>query len=170
MNRLAPVLVSTALALVALAPAAASAAATHDYFPDVFDATEHFDAGEGPCVDWAGNFREVRNGGYRLLTPSGGQVDGEIHVNGVVDGQIYLVPDDASLPSYSGRYREKVTGVATYFDEENGENDRLRVINYRLRVPMTGTDGSSFVILISGHTTVNGKGVTVVDRNDFECR
>ncbi len=170
MNRLAPALASTALAFAALTPTAASAAATHDYFPDTFDATEHFDAGEGPCVDWAGSFREVRNGGYRLLTASGGQVDGELHVNGVVDGQVYLVPDDPSLPAYSGSYREKVTGVATYFDEENGENDRLRVISYRLRVPMKGSDGSSFVIVISGHTTVNAKGATVVDRNDFECR
>lgn len=163
-------LVGTVIAAAALAPTAASAGVSYEYWADPFDGTEHFVAGEGPCVDWAGTFREVRTGGYRLLTPPGGQVDGEIHVNGVVDGRVYLLPDDSGLPSYTGDYREKVTGVATNFDRENGENDRLRVISYRLRIPMTGTDGSSFVILIAGHTTLNAKGDVIVDRNTFECR
>jgi hypothetical protein len=39
--------------------------------------TNTFAPGEGPCVSWPGTFHEVRSGGYRLVTPPGGQIEGE---------------------------------------------------------------------------------------------
>ena len=102
------------LALVAFAAPGATpahaAGAEHVIEPEDYDEVEHFDAGEGFCVDWAGSFHEVRHGAYRLLTAPGGQVTGETHVNGVIAGLVELVPDDPGLPTYTGSYREKVTG------------------------------------------------------------
>ena len=84
------------LALVAVAAPGATpaqaAGAEHVIVPEEYDEVEHFDAGEGFCVDWAGSFHEVRHGAYRLLTAPGGQVTGERHVNGVIEGLVELIP------------------------------------------------------------------------------
>ena len=64
---------AAALLLGAAAAPATSSGAEHAFFPEDYDAYEHFDAGEGICVDWAGTFHEVRQGGYRLVAPPGWQ-------------------------------------------------------------------------------------------------
>jgi len=122
-----------------VAPVSASGA-QHEFYPENYDAYEHFDAGESFCVTWAGTFHEVRQGGYRLVMAPGGQQPGELHVNGVIDGSVELIPDDAGLPRYSGVYREKVNGVVTAFTDEG---DVERVSQYRLRSTLRGTDGST---------------------------
>lgn len=164
MNAITRILAGAAIAFVPFAPTAASGGATHEYFDASWEETEAFAAGEGSCVDWAGTFHEVREGGYELVFAPGGQQDGEFHVNGSIEGHIDLVPNDPSLPSYSGDYREKTNGVAY------GEyGDLTRVMTYRLRIPMTGTDGSTFTIIMSGKVTENANGDTVVQRETFEC-
>jgi len=64
-----------------------------------------------------------------------GQVAGELHVNGVIDGLVELIPDDPALPTYAGTYREKVDGVVTSFSDEG---DVERIGQFRLRSTLQG--------------------------------
>jgi hypothetical protein len=163
--------VATAIALLAAlagAPAAQSAGAQHVHIPEEWDATEPFAAGDGPCVAWAGSFHEVRHGGYDLVLAPGGQVEGEVHVSGAVDGYVELVPDDPSLPTYTGSYREKLNAVAVGVDQY-GE-DLLRVAHYALATKLTGSDGSTMWLRLSGHTTMDAGGRVVVSRDEYGCR
>jgi hypothetical protein len=148
------------------APAAQAAGAEHVFEAESYDEVEHFDVGEGLCVDWAGSFHEVRHGAYRLLTAPGGQIAGEIHVNGVVAGLVELVPDNQDLPTYTGSYREKVNGVIT---DPDPSGDELRIGQYRLESTLRGSDGSSLRLTLSGKLTVNGQGRVVVSREHFAC-
>ena len=167
MNRRLITLLGTAAMLVAATAGPVSAAgAEHGFFPEDYDAYEHFAADEGFCVTWAGTFHEVRQGGYRLVAPPGGQQSGELHINGVIHGLVELIPDDAALPTYSGDYREKVNGIVTEFTDEG---DVERVAQYRLRSTLEGTDGSSFELRLSGKVTVNANGVATVERETFTC-
>jgi len=134
--------------------------------PETHDDYEHFDAGGGFCVTWAGTFHEVRHGGYHLVSAPGGQRPGEVHINGVINGAIELIPDDASLPTYVGAYREKVNGIATEFTDEG---DIVRIGQYRLRSTLHGTDGSSLKFSLSGKVTFNANGVVTVERGTFTC-
>jgi len=160
---LAAALVAAALAIGALP--AAGAPAQHDVFVEEYDAYEPFAAGEGPCVDWAGTFHEVRAGQGKLVSPGGARHPDEVHVNGVVDGFVELIPDDATLPSYSGTYREKLNALVTISDE----TEDLRIAHYRLRSVLTGTDGSRLTLSLSGKITVNGRGDVVISRDVFTC-
>lgn len=165
-HRLSTLLVAAAL-LCATATAPVSAAgADHAFFPEDYDAYEHFAAGEGFCVTWAGTFHEVRHGGYRLVAARGGQQPGELHINGAINGTVELIPDDASLPTYAGDYREKVNGIVTEFTDEG---DVERIGQYRLRTTLRGTDGSSLNLKLSGKVTVNANGVATVERDTFTC-
>jgi hypothetical protein len=160
---LAASLVAPALAIGALP--AAGAPAQHDVFVEEYDAYEPFAAGEGPCVDWAGTFHEVRSGQARLLSPGGVRHPDEVHVNGAVDGFVELIPDDATFPSYSGTYREKINAIVTITEEA----DELRIAQYRLRSVLTGTDGSRLTLSLSGKITVNGRDDVVISRDELTC-
>ena len=167
MNRIATTLAAGALAL-ALVPPAHADGAGHELWQEDWEGTEAFGAGEGPCVDWPGTLHETRHGGYRLVTAPGGREDGEFHVNGAVQGHVELTPDDPALPTYAGDYREKINGVITGYDEEQG--DLVRVLRYGLRLPLTGTDGSRIVLVMSGKVTVDAGGTMRVARDRYECR
>jgi hypothetical protein len=165
---------STAAAVAAVAalvgaPASASttAGAEHHYVPEEYDAAEPFAAGEGPCVPWAGTFHEVRHGGYRLVVAAGGQQPGEVHVNGLVDGLVELVPDDTTLPTYTGTYREKVDGVLIGVTPDGADVER--VSQFRLRSTLHGSDGSTYTLRLSGKLTLDARGRPVVDRRVFSC-
>jgi hypothetical protein len=160
---LAAALVAPALAIGVLP--AAGAPAQHDVFVEEYDAYEPFTAGENPCVDWAGTFHEVRSGQGKLLSPGGARHPDEVHVNGVVDGFVELIPDDATFPSYSGTYREKLNGLVTISDE----TEDLRIAHYRLSSVLTGTDGSRLTMVLWGKITVNGRGDVVISRDEFTC-
>jgi hypothetical protein len=164
-HKLATILGAFALVGVAAGPASAGGS-EHEILTEDYNAYEHFEPGEGPCVQWAGTFHEVRSGGYRLVTAPGGQVEGEVHVNGVIDGLVELIPDAAGLPTYSGTYREKVNAVLTSFTEEG---DTARVSQYRLRSTLRGTDGSTLNLRLSGKFTMNANGDVVVSRDTFTC-
>jgi hypothetical protein len=160
---IATVLVVPALA-VAASPAVA-APAQHDVFVEEYDEYLPFPAGEGPCVDWAGTLHEVRSGQFKVLTPGGARHPDEFHANGVVDGLIELIPDDPTLPSYSGAFRQKANVIGTVTEE----GDDLRIAQYRVRSVLTGTDGSRLTLSLAGKVTVNGRGDLVVDRFEFSC-
>jgi len=162
-------LITAALALglsTAVVPAHA-AGAVHQTQPEQYDATEHFAAGEGFCVPWAGSFREVRSGQYKLVTAPGGQVPGETHINGAIAGSVTLTPDDPALPTYSGSYREKLDGVL--LGVTPGGSDVTRVAQYRLRSTLRGSDGSTLDLRLAGKMTMNATGVVTVSRDTFSC-
>lgn len=167
MSRIVLTLAGAVLAVSATVAPAYAGGAVHELYPEEWQDTEAFAAGEGPCVDWAGTFHEARTGDYRIVAAPGGQVEDEFHVNGQIDGHVVLVPDDPALPSYEGDYREKVNGVITGFDEEQG--DLARVSQYRLRVPLAGSDGSRIVLVMSGKVTENANGTVTVQRERFDC-
>jgi hypothetical protein len=150
--------------LTATATAASGAGAFRLYVPEEWDGTSHWAADDNPCGAWATTFHEVRHGGYRLLVAPGGQVEGEVHINGSVDGWVELTPDDPSLPSYSGGYREKVDGVLT-----DPDNDQFRVFRFRLRDRLAGTDGSTLTIVLSGRATMNARGRLVTESSVETC-
>lgn len=165
-HRLRTLLCGTALIGAATTAPASAAGADHTFFPEHYDAYGHFAAGQGFCVPWAGTFHEVRHGGYRLLAAPGGQQPGELHINGVIDGTVELIPDDTSLPTYAGDYREKVNGVVIEFTDEG---DIERIGQFRLRTTLHGTDGSSLDLRLSGKVTFNANGVATVERETFTC-
>jgi hypothetical protein len=160
--------IASALALPALvvgATPAVAAPAQHDVFVEEYDEYLPFAAGEGPCVDWAGTLHEVRSGEFKVLTPGGVRHPDEFHANGVVDGLVELIPDDPTLPSYSGTFREKANAIGTVTEA----GDELRIAQYRVRSVLTGTDGSRLTLSLAGKITVNGHGDLVVDRYEFSC-
>ncbi len=158
-------LTGVAMAALGLAPASA-APAQHDVYDATFDGTEHFTADENFCGPWATTFHEVRAGQIKIVIPPGGQQPGELHANGVVDGRLDLVPDDARLPSYSGTYREKLNAVITSIIDET---DTVRVAQFRVRSTLRGTDGSQLLLVLSGKLTMNAGGTVVVSRDTFSC-
>lgn len=166
MKRLLTLAGTTALALAGLAAPATAAPAQHVLLPEQYDGSEHVAADENACGPWAATLHEVREGGYKLVAAPGGQQPGEVHLNGSISGLVELLPDDSGLPSYTGSYREKVNGI--FLGTEDGE-DVLRVAHYRLRVPLTGSDGSTLTLVLSGKVTVDGHGRTVVARDVQTC-
>ena len=158
-----------ALAVLPLAaPIPASAApAIHAVFVEDYNATESFAAGQGePCVPWAGAVHEVRSGEVKLVTISSGPHAGEVHLTGAVDGFIEFIPVDASLPTYSGSYREK---FAAYLYELSFDSDAERISQFHLRGALHGTDGSSLTAVMSGKVTINANGAVQVDRFEATC-
>jgi hypothetical protein len=155
-----------AAAATLAAPAAHADPAVHDVYLEEYDAYEHHAAGENLCVPWAGQFHEVRSGVAQLLTPSGSRRPGEVHINFVVDGFVEFIPDDAAFPTYSGTYREKADGVLSGF---TGDGDVERVMQWRLRTTLEGTDGSTLTLRMSGKLTTNGTDEVVVSRDSFSC-
>src|SRR5215213_2865579 len=148
----------------ALAGAGAVPASAAPAQHEVFDAAEHLTAEENYCSPWAATFHEVRSGSYTLVLP-GGRGD-EFHVNGAVNGFVELIPDDATRPTYSGTYREKVNSVVTQVTEDG---DVARIAQYRLRSTLRGTDGSQLILRVYGKTTLNANGEAVVSRDVVSC-
>ena len=146
---------------------AADAGATHETYTESYDGSFAMTAEENPCGAWAATLHEVRSGSIKLVTAPGGREEGEYHVNGVIEGTLELVPDDATLPTYSGRYREKINAVITGFDPDSG--DVARVAQYRLRSRLTGDGGQRLTLTLSGKLTVAGTGVLVVNRDALTC-
>lgn len=158
-------LAGTALAGAALTVLAvpAHAGAQHAVLPEEYDDTWTMDAEENMCGPWPATLHEARTGSYRIVEAPGGQVDGEFHINGVVNGVIELDPDaQGPLPTYTGTYREKVNGVVY---GEDGE----RVVQFRLRTVARADDGSTLKLVLSGKVTVNAKGGVATAREVASC-
>jgi hypothetical protein len=166
-----PRIFSTALVAASLSlgggTAATAAPAQHDTFVESWEGQQHLTAADNVCGPWAATLQEARSGDYRIVEAPGGQSEGEFHVNGAVDGRVVLTPDDPALPTYSGTYREKVNAIVTGLDEEGG--DLVRVGHFRLRTPLTGSDGSALVLAMSGRVTVNALGELVVEWFSVTC-
>src|SRR3954449_5920477 len=158
---------ATAMLPVSLAFPASAAPATHGVLIEETDTDEAFAAGEAePCVPWAGTFHEVRSGEIQLVTTTTGPHAGEVHANGVVVGYIEYSPDDSSLPTYAGSYREKLNAALLQLSFDDDQN---RIAQFRLRSRLDGTDGSSLLLVLSGKLTLNRHGDVTVDRTTFTC-
>lgn len=159
-TQLGTALATTALAALALP---ANAGAQHSVYVEEYDDTWTMAADENSCGPWPATMHEVRSGRYRIVEAPGGQVDGEMHVNGVVDGWFALDPDsDGPLPTYVGTYREKANGI---FFGDDGE----RVGQYRLRSVASADDGSTLKLVLKGKLTVNAKGRVTSQREVSSC-
>ena len=44
-----------------------------------------------------------------------------------------------------------------------------RISQFRLRGVLSGTDGTSLAIVMSGKLTINANGTVIVNRSDFTC-
>lgn len=146
------------------ATGASAAPAQHDVLIEEYDAYEHFAGEDNPCGDWPGTLHEVRSGAYKVVLTQAGDDSMIGHVNGEIDGLFELLPDDPTLPTYSGDYREKLNVLALSSTEEG-----VRVVQYRLRTVLEGSDGSALTLLLAGKVTVNGRGDVVVERDEFSC-
>lgn len=147
---------------------AADAGASHETYTESYDGSFTMTAEENPCGAWAATIHEVRSGSIKLVTAPGGREEGEYHVNGVIEGTIEIVPADPTLPTYSGGFREKINGVITGFDPDEG--DLARVAQYRLRSRLTADGGQRLILTLSGKITVAGTGAMVVSRDALTCR
>lgn len=158
---------ATGLFLV-LSGTPANGAAQHDLLVEESDEVWQLSADENPCGPWVADLHEIRQGTYRLLQPPGGQVAGEVHVNGSVDGWIEFDPDGSGpLPTYTGSYREKLNVILTGYSEETG--DEIRVGQYRLKARLSAADGSRLVLDLAGKITVTARGDMVVARDLAAC-
>jgi hypothetical protein len=117
-------------------------------------------------VPWAGAFHEARSGEVNLVTVSSGPHAGGVHLTGAIDGFMEYIPVDASLPTYSGTYREKFT--ASLYELSFG-SDAERISQFHLRGVLEGTDGSTLNTVMSGKVTINANGAVRVDRFQFTC-
>jgi len=167
-KRVVTVLSVAAVVPVLVPTAVLAEPAQHAVYEESWEGTELLAADENRCGPWAATFHETREGSYRIVAAPGGQTEGEVHVNGAVDGTVSLTPVDPRLPSYQGSYREKANVVLTGVDEETGD-DVLRVGQYRLRVPLEGSDGSRLVMTISGKVTMTPDGDLAVARGEETC-
>lgn len=158
-------LVAAALTLTS-GTAAIAAPAQHDTLIESWQGREHLSPEDNMCGPWAATIHEARSGTYRIVEAPGGRSEGEFHVNGAVDGQIILTPDNPALPTYSGSYREKVNAIVIGVDDEG---DLARVGHFRLRAQLAGSDGSGLVLTMSGQFTITALGELVAERFSFTC-
>ncbi len=168
MSRIFSTLLVTAALTLTSGTAAIAAPAQHETFVESWQGEEHLSAEDNMCGPWAATIDEARSGTYRIVKAPGGRSEGEFHVNGSVDGQIILTPDNPALPTYSGSYLEKVNTIVIGVDDD-GDGDLARVGHFRLRAPLAGSDGSDLVLTMSGRFTTNALGEVVTERFSFTC-
>ena len=168
MNRLsrASIAVLTTLGCsLAVASPAAAAGAEHLSFVEDTEEQWVLSADENPCGPWDADIHEIRHSEYRALVAPAGQVEGEIHFNGFVDGSAAIDPDGAAgpLPTYTGTYREKENAIVVSADDD------LRNAQFRLREVATAPDGSQLLLVLSGKLTVNAQGVVTSEQGVASC-
>lgn len=148
-----------------IGPNASAAPAQHFAFPEAYEGTLPFAAGENRCVAYAGTMHEVREGSYRLLATGTGTRSTELKVVGTVQGSIEIAPADAAAgPSYTGSYREHVAGWLT-----DPDSDAFRVVQFHLIGRLDGSDGSSLQLRSTLKVTVRPDGTTAVSRQEDSC-
>jgi hypothetical protein len=93
---LVPLIAATGLLLFAAAPAIAAASSTTE---TVQGFTETF-ATANPCTGDLGTVTTTYNGVFHISFDD----TGGVHVTGTLTGTFEFAPDDASLPSFTGRF------------------------------------------------------------------
>jgi hypothetical protein len=168
MHRATAAALATGLLLTSFATTQAASAApvTRGVYVEEYDGTESFEAGGNQCVGYAGTEHEVRSGQYALMAPGTGPRNAEVKVRGAIDGFVEIAPTDPrDGPSYSGAYSERVIGWLM-----DPDNDAFRVGHLRLRGRLSGSDGSTVVVLLTYKVTLRTDGTVAVQRESFTCR
>ncbi len=167
--RAAAVFLTSASLLAVVGPlAAAEPAVTIEHF--VFDQgtfVESFDAGEGPCVAYAGAFTETRAMEATLRIFHDGANAGTFQVVFTVRGSLSIEPTDPEQGvAYTGSLVER--GTATGVMSRDGE-DVPRTAHWMLTAPMRGDDGSRLTLRLSGVFITDGEGSLRVVRERHSC-
>ncbi|MDQ1614111.1 MAG: hypothetical protein QOJ60_50 [Actinomycetota bacterium] len=150
-------------ALAPAVPAAAAASVTLFSFHQHEVSSEHFAAGEGACVGYAGTLVEHRDVRVRGVQHDSGGLAGQMSARETVDATFSLTPDDpADGPAYTGTYREGGTGRAIGFDQ-------TIVSTYHLVAHATGSDGSTLRFLLRGHVTTTPRGAVHAATDSLTC-
>jgi hypothetical protein len=153
-----------ALAVVPTGPAMAAASVTHIPIHVEEVSTDHFAAGDGVCVDYAGTLVENRVGDADLVLHESGALADAFHVTFVVAADFTLTPDNPNAgPGYSGTYREGGAGLV------EGDTGQELTSSFHLIAVATGTDGSTLHFLLRGHVTVTPDGTMRAVSDQLTC-
>lgn len=144
---------------------AAATGAEHLSFVEDTDEESILSANENPCGPWDADIHEVRHADYQAVVAPGGQLEGEVHFNGSVEGWMSIDPDGAAgpLPTYTGTYREKENAIVVI------EDDTLRNAQFRLREVATAPDGSQLLFVLFAKLTVNARGEVAAEHSLASC-
>lgn len=138
-------------AALAFAPWAAAAAGASSTTYIVKDYTGAF-ARTQPCTGETGTVYIEVNGVFEVVEFTSGPHAGSLWLSGTEAGTFRFVPDDASQPTYEGRY-------AFHFNvhDEPGADEFTLAFN----VHGDGSDGSTVTAHVFAHFTQNGSGTLV---------
>jgi hypothetical protein len=126
---------------------------------------EKFDAGQGPCVDYAGTVAEDRTYRVGITAYTTGAIAGQVYIVGGVDVVIDITPNRADGPSYRGTYTEHGASPATSPTRETSRSASV----YHLNARPTGTDGSWLTAHGSGHLIVGPDSPVRSSRYRTQC-
>lgn len=111
-----------------------------------------FGPGPNPCTGVSGTLAATSVNGVLHETINKA---GDIWDTGTLTGTFQFVPDDSSLPTYTGH------GTAWFGDSLNNLNS---VNHFTMNLNLTGTDGSTITYHEVGHFSVSASGIP----NDFD--
>jgi hypothetical protein len=164
-RRVRLLLLLVTMLVVATATAASAAPVTRTtHFHDV--STSHDDF---PCLGAPGRQDDAATVTYDTyatlhITAAGEDADGNLippfHVVLIFVETFYVVPDDPTFPTYSGR--DTATFVLDTNQQTFGVSGTFNGKAY-------GSDGSSFTFNANSHTQVNANGTMTVDFLNFSC-
>ena len=147
MRRLISVLAVAAAFLLTATGAVAAGAGAVSYTQTDHNATAVLDQ-PNPCTGAAGTFTLTYNDVFHITTLDNGTFWGTY----TQTGTFAFAPDDASQPSYTGRF--------AFWDGENGNlRNATETLTFTLRG--VGSDGSTLAFHETAHMSVSATGVTI---------
>lgn len=153
---------AAAVALLPAGPARAEAGVTHLTLHEHHVSTDHFAAGAGICVDYAGTLIEDRQLDAKAVQHDGGT--SLANLTFTVYATFSITPDDPTAgPAYTGSYVEKGAGIV------DTAPDQDRAVSYHVVAAATGSDGSTLRFLLRGHVTATPDGTVHAARDQLTC-
>ena len=140
------------------ATASADAAATASSTQTFHNVTQFYHAGVDPgtaafpCGIGTAEVTFTMNGVFHITTITSGPGAGTSWATSTMTGTTTLVPDNQSLPTYTGRLTE-------WFGDNNNLQNGTELFTGNLR--LSGSDGSTLTIHGVEHTAVTASGVTI---------
>jgi hypothetical protein len=154
--------IAAAVALLPAVPADAESAVTHLTLHEHEVSTDHFAAGQGICVDYAGTLVEDRRLDAQAVQHE--SAAGLVNLTFTVRATLSITPDDpAAGPTYIGSYVEKGAGIVETAPDQD------RAITYHVVAAADGSDRSTLRFLLRGHITVTPEGTVHAARDQLTC-
>ena len=152
LRRLIPLIAATGLLLVTAAPISAAASSTTQTFHGL---TQSFET-PNPCTGDLGTVTTTSNGVIHMSADA----TGGTHVTGTMTGTFEFVPNDTSLPSYTGRF-------TNWFGGNVGANGE----GFWSTFSLTGYGSDGSVIHFNGNTQFHlSNGEVHVEFSLTNCR